>query len=244
MAEPPALLRAHAIAAGYDRHRVINAVDLGVRSGEWLGLLGANGSGKSTLLRALTGQIPLLEGCINIAGIDLARAPEQAKHHFGAAVDGADLPQSLTPRQYLEMVASIRGCHAYAWPCGDLIAALSLTSWMRTRIADCSLGTRMKVALAGALLGGPKLLILDESLNGLDPVANWRIRHILADLVHNRGYGVLLSSHSTETIALACTGALFLDDGRIAHRWSATDLAQGPRQFEASVMRVLGETIQ
>jgi ABC-2 type transport system ATP-binding protein len=243
MAEPATLLHAHAVAAGYGRHRVIDCVDLVVRAGEWLGLLGANGSGKSTLLRALTGQIPLLEGRVEIAGIDLAQSPERAKCHFGYAVDGADLPHSLTPRQYLELVASIRGCPANCWPCGDLIASLSLAGWMSVRIADCSLGTRAKIALAGALLGGARLLILDESLNGLDPVANFRIRRILADLVRSHGYGVLLSSHMTETIALTCTGAVFLDGGRIAHRWTAADLAQGPAQFEVGVMRALGEDV-
>jgi ABC-2 type transport system ATP-binding protein len=243
MAEPPTLLHAHAVAAGYGRHRVISSVDLVVRAGEWIGLLGANGSGKSTLLRALTGQIPLLEGRVEIAGIDLAQSPERAKRHFGYAVDGADLPQSLTPRQYLDLVASIRGCPANDWPCGDLIGPLALTGWMANRISDCSLGTRMKISLAGALLGGAKLLILDESLNGLDPVAQFRIRRILADLVHTHGYGVLLSSHITETIALTCTGAVFLDEGRIAHRWSAADLALGPAAFEARVMGALGETM-
>jgi ABC-2 type transport system ATP-binding protein len=241
MAERPLLLQAHCVSAGYGRRRVIDSIDLELRPGDFLGLLGANGSGKSTLLRALTGQIPLLEGRVRIGGIDLAAAPEHAKGNFGYAVDAADLPQSLTARQYLELVASIRGCRADAWPCGDLLTPLSLLDWLDARIADCSLGTRMKISLAAALLGGPKLLILDESLNGLDPRSNWRIRRILTDLVRNLGHAVILSSHATETIALTCTGAAFLDDGRVVHRWTQSDLAEGPASFEASVMRVLGE---
>jgi ABC-2 type transport system ATP-binding protein len=244
MAEPRLALHAEAVTAGYGKRRVIESIDLELHPGDFLGLLGANGSGKSTLLRALTGQIPLIAGRVLIGGIDLADAPEYAKRNFGFAVDAADLPQSLTARQYLELVASIRGCHADAWPCGDLLTPLSLHDWLDTRISDCSLGTRMKISLAAALLGGPKLLILDESLNGLDPRSNWRIRRILTHMVRNFGHAVMLSSHATETIALTCSGAAFLDNGRIVHRWSKSDLAEGPARFEASVMRALGEPIE
>jgi ABC-2 type transport system ATP-binding protein len=106
------------------------------------------------------------------------------------------------------------------------------------------LGARMKVSLAAALLGGPKLLILDESQNGLDPRSNWHIRRILTDLVRNLGYAVILSSHTTETIALTCTGAAPLDNGRIVHRWTTLDLAEGPAKFEARIMRALDEPIE
>jgi len=241
MAEAAILLQAEAVAAGYGTNRIIQSVNLQIRAGECLGLLGANGSGKSTLLRALTGQLPLLEGRVLIAGIDLAAAPEHAKRHIGYAVEAADLPQSLTARQYLELVASIRGCRADAWPCGDLLTPLALHGWLNTRIADCSLGTRMKISLAAALLGAQKLLILDETLSALDPRASWRIRRILADLVHDRGYAIILCSHATETIALTCTEAAFLEHGRIAHRWAQPDLAAGPAAFEACVMHALGE---
>jgi ABC-2 type transport system ATP-binding protein len=241
MAEPPIVLQAEAVGAGYGSSRIIHSVDLQLRAGACLGLLGANGSGKSTLLRALTGQIPLLQGYVLIAGIDLAADPQHAKRHIGYAVESADLPQCLTARQYLELVASIRACRADAWPCGDLLTPLSLHGWLDTRIADCSLGTRMKISLAAALLGGPELLILDETLSGLDPRSNWRIRRILTDLVRVRGCAIILCSHATETIALTCTQAAFLEHGCIAHRWGQPDLAAGPAAFEARVMHALGE---
>jgi ABC-2 type transport system ATP-binding protein len=215
MAEPAALLSAEGVAAGYGRTVVVQDIDLRVMPGSWLGLLGANGSGKSTLLRAVTGQIALQAGRVLIGGVEMAVAPEIAKRGFGFAVDGAELPGSLTARQYLELVGSIRGCEADDFPCRDLIGALSLQAWMQIRIGDCSLGTRMKISIAGALLGGPALLILDESLNGLDPVASWRIRGILAELVQNGAHAVILSTHMVETIAVNCSEAVYLEDGRI-----------------------------
>jgi ABC-2 type transport system ATP-binding protein len=235
------LLEARGVSAGYDGRAIVGDIVLRIASGDFVGLLGANGAGKSTLLRALTGQIPLLEGQVLIGGIDLHAAPERAKRGFGYAVDGAALPQSLTGAQYFEFVASIRGCAANDWPLGDLIGPLSLGPYLRRMIGDCSLGTRMKISLAGAMLGGPGLLILDESLNGLDPVSAWRVRRRLAELVRTGRHAVLLASHAIETIAVSCSGAVFLAEGRIAHRWGRAELAAGPAVFESAVMRALGE---
>jgi ABC-2 type transport system ATP-binding protein len=241
-AEADMLLTVTGLAAGYGRLRVVEGVELSVAPGMWLGLLGANGSGKSTLLRAVTGQIPLQAGQVLIGGVDLAVAPEAAKRGFGYAVDGAELPASLTGRQYLELVASVRGCAADDWPCGDLVALLGLGPWIQVPIGDCSLGTRMKVSLAAALLGGPKLLILDESLNGLDPVVSWRMRAILTELVQSGRHGVVLSTHMVETVAVNCSDAVFLEGGRIAHRWGREALAASrgvPGGFEAVVMQAM-----
>ncbi len=99
------------MSAGYGGRRVVADIELTLRRGEILGLLGANGSGKSTLLRAITGQIPRA-GSVEINHIDLARAPERAKAAFGLAIDGDELPAALSGRQYLDLVASIRGMPA------------------------------------------------------------------------------------------------------------------------------------
>lgn len=237
-----ALLDVTGLAAGYGRTRIVHDIDLCIRPGMWLGLLGANGSGKSTLLRAITGQIKSQAGRVLIGGVDLAKAPEQAKRFLGYAVDADDLPEGLTGQQYLELVASIRGCSADAWPCGNLAQTLSFDRWLHTRIGDCSLGTRMKFSLAAALLNAPPLLILDESLNGLDPVASWRIRGVLADLVASGRHAVVLSTHMMETVAATCTDVAFLDAGRITHRWDKGQLQAAhaaPGGFEALVMQTL-----
>jgi ABC-2 type transport system ATP-binding protein len=242
MVECPPLLAVAGLSAGYGRTRIVSDVTIRIDPGMWVGLLGANGSGKSTLLKAITGQIALQDGQVHVAGIDIAKSPEQAKRLLGYAVDGADLPEGLTGRQYLEMVASIRGCRPDDWPCGDLIEPLALARWMKARIGDCSLGTKMKISLAAALLGGPKLLILDESLNGMDPVANWRVRNILANLVREGGHAVILSTHMVETVAATCTDVIFLESGRVIHRWTTEGIAAAqaePGGFEGLVMHTL-----
>jgi len=240
---PPAL-HVRGLAAGYGGAAVVSDIDLQVQLGDWLGLLGANGSGKSTLLRAITGQIPMLEGEISISGINLNAAPERAKSLLGYAVDGPDLPGTLTPRQYLELVASIRRCTANAWPVEGLPNHFGFAPWLDEPIAACSLGTRAKVSIAAALLGAPPLLILDESLNGLDPVSSWRIKQILRSMVAGGGHAVILSTHMLETVSTVCNCAVFLHNGRIARRWDAAALEAAraaPGGVETSIMQALSD---
>jgi ABC-2 type transport system ATP-binding protein len=173
------LLELQAVTAGYGGEAVVAEVDMAVCRGDFVGLLGANGSGKSTLLRAVSGQIPLLGGAVRVQGRDLASDPAGAKQCFGYAVDATELPTVLTAAQYFAMVASIRGCNADAWPEQNLPAMLAMTTWLHVPIGACSLGTRTKVSIAAALLGAPPLIILDESLNGLDPVASFTVKRLL-----------------------------------------------------------------
>ena len=240
-----AVLRATSVVAGYTRLPVISDVTFRVRPGECLGLLGANGAGKSTLLGALTGQLALRGGEVWIDGVDLGRDPEEAKRRFGYAVEGTSLPMTLTSGQYLELVASIRGCHPRHWPFGDVIEPLGLRKWLGEQIGSCSLGTRMKLSMAAALLDTPPLIILDESLNGLDPVAAWQAKRMIAAIVRTGRHGVVLATHVLETITSVCNCALFLEDGRISHRWSGEDLALAARRpdgFEGVVMDALHQS--
>lgn len=244
-ASQPPLLEATGVVAGYGATRVIRGVNLTLRRGEILALLGANGAGKSTLLKALTGQLPPFAGSVRIAGIDIAARPERAKAEFGLAVNLDEVPLPLTGRQYLELVASIRGCAANAWPeSEDVLGLLALGSWIDRPIATYSLGTRMKTAISAALLGAPPLLIFDESLNGLDPVTAYAMKQLLSRLAATGRHGILLCTHIVETVPSLCTDAVFLAGGEIVRRWDKTALADAcnlPGGFEAVVIDALGE---
>jgi len=237
------LVDAAGIVAGYGSGRVLRGVDITLRRGEIVGVLGANGAGKSTFLKVLTGQLPPLAGEVRIDGVDLAAAPERAKARFGLAVDLNEVPLPLTGRQYLELVASIRGCAADAWPEGeDAIALLALERWIDGPIATFSLGTRMKIAIAAALLGAPPLLIFDESLNGLDPVTAYNVKQLFRRLAASGRHGILVCTHIVEIVPALCTEALFLTGGEIARRWDGVALAAlaaRPGAFEAEVIAAL-----
>lgn len=238
----PVVLDVRGACAGYNGLQIIDNITFSVRQGAILGLLGANGSGKSTLLRAITGQIPLASGSVEIEGEDLAREPVRAKAAFGLAIDVADLPLALTGSQYLELAASIRGCPPDDQPCGDLLARLGLNKWLGCRIAEYSLGTRAKISIAAALLGSPPLLIFDESLNGLDPVAAWDVKEAIKEMAATGRRAVIVSTHIVDAVPALCTEAAFLADGRIVKFWDQESLCRAssaPGAFERCVMESL-----
>lgn len=235
------ILSVMGLSAGYDRKVIVAGVDLDLQAGDVLGLLGANGSGKSTLLKAISGQIQPFAGKVTIAGLSLQAAPELAKARFGYAVDGADLPLNLTGRQYLELVASIRHCKPLHWACGDVIGRLALAAWLDLPIRQYSMGTRAKISIAASMLGLPKLLMFDESLNGLDPLAAWETKQMIVELAKT-GHAVIVSTHVVEAVPALCNRALFLAGGKIVKAWDKDALqrdAGWPGAFEANVIQAL-----
>ncbi|CDX40284.1 ATP-binding protein of ABC transporter [Mesorhizobium sp. SOD10] len=230
------------LSAGYRGRIVVRGIDLSLRRGDILGLLGANGSGKSTLIRAITGQIPLIGGSVAIDGIDLAAAPERAKALFGLAIEPHELPASLSGRQYIELVASIRGCAPDELPTGDLLERLELGRWIDRPIAEYSLGTRAKAAIVAALVGRPPLLIFDETLNGLDPVAAWEVKRVITALCASGRHAAIISTHVVEAVPVLCNRAVLMAEGNLSRSWDAAQLAEAgrvPGAFEESVMRAL-----
>lgn len=247
MGDPALSLRG--LAAGHGGSAVVAGVSLELSRGEILGLLGANGAGKSTLLKTVTGQLPPLAGGVAIDGIDLSREPERAKARLGLAVEGSDLPAALTGAQYLEMVATLRGSdrgsdrgthRGGASP--DVVARLGLDAWMGLPIALYSLGTRAKVAFAAALIGAPPLLIFDESLNGLDPLAAHEVKSIIAEAAGSGRHAVVLATHVVEIVPTLCTRAMFIAGGEVVKCWDAAGLAEdgaAPGRFEARLIAAL-----
>ena len=225
-AELQDLLEVENLAAGYGGKAIVRGVDLRVQTGDWLGLLGANGAGKSTLLRAMTGQIPLLTGRVKVAGVDLARHPETAKRQFGYAVDFADLPATLTGRQYSRTGRLDPRMRA------DRLALRRPGRNLRLRPLDrpadrrLFAGTKMKLSISAAMLGAPPLLILDEALNGLDPVASWQVKQTLA-LLRRSGHGVIFSTHVLEVVASVCNRAVLIENGALARTWDQPELEPG-----------------
>jgi ABC-2 type transport system ATP-binding protein len=241
------VLAVSGLSAGYRGRAVVRGIDLSLRRGDIVGLLGANGSGKSTLIRAITGQIPLIGGSVTVGGVDLAAAPERAKASFGLAIEPHELPAPLSGRQYIQLVASIRRCAPDDLPSGDLpggdlLERLELRRWIDRPIAEYSLGTRAKLAILAAFLGRPPLLIFDETLNGLDPVAAWEVKRVITALCASGRHAAVMSTHVVEAVPALCSRAVLMAEGSLSRSWDAAQLAEAhrvPGAFEESVMQAL-----
>lgn len=229
------------VTLAYGPHAVLRGVDLRLQAGELVGLIGPNGSGKSSLLRAVSGQ-QAFDGRVSIDGIDLRADAFAAKQRMGVAVEPERLPPTLRGRQCIELVAHTRGLGTDAIARAHATSeALGLARWLERDVGDYSLGTRQKLAVVLALLGEPPLLLLDEVLNGLDPLAAWALKQILRERA-DAGAAVLLATHGLEVAERFLDRAVLLLDGVIAADWSRDELDRLRRDgggLEAAVVQRL-----
>jgi ABC-2 type transport system ATP-binding protein len=177
----------------------VDGLDLRVRAGEFYMLLGPNGAGKTTTLRMVSGLLEPDAGAISVFGLDARADPVAAKRIMGWLSDEPMIYDKLTPLEYLEFVAglwSVEPALAEA-RARDLIRLLDLEAHAHERCEGFSRGMRQKVALAGALVHEPKLIILDEPLTGLDAGSARMVKNVLAERVR-AGNTVIMTTHILE----------------------------------------------
>lgn len=234
------------LTLAYGATRVLRGVDLRIGAGELVGLIGPNGSGKSSLMRACAGVLHS-GGSLRVDGIDPRVDPIAAKRRFGYAIEPERLPPALRGRQCIELVARTRKLGGDALPRAfALCDALGLSPWLERDVGDYSLGTRQKLAVVLALLGDPPLLLLDEVLNGLDPLAAWALKQALRERA-DAGAAVLLATHGLEVAERFLDRAVLLLDGVIAADWdraALTRLRSEGDGLEAAVVERLREAKQ
>lgn len=237
------LLEVAQLQLAFGDRQVLTGVDLVVRRGQLLGLVGPNGSGKTSLIRAITGLIAATGGHVRVGGFDIATDPLAARHQFGFAPDPSRLPNALTGRQALSVTAAARGIDSVPERSLILAERLGALPWLDRRVETYSLGTRQKLAILIGLLGDPPLLVLDEVMNGLDPISSHELKMELIERCERDSCGVLLATHGLEIAPTLLTDAVLLNDGRIRHRWGTDELGAwrhgDPGAFERAVVAAL-----
>ena len=196
--EPTPALSVHGLRKSFDRPAV-DGLDLTVRAGEFYTLLGPNGAGKTTTLRLVAGLLKPDAGSISILGIDALAEPVRAKRLMAWVSDEPMIYDKLSPFEYLEFVAGLWGVDAATAMARaeELIGWLGLGSHAHHRCEGFSRGMRQKVALAGALVHDPKLIILDEPLTGLDAGSARQVKDVLLARVRAGGT-VVMTTHILE----------------------------------------------
>lgn len=194
----------------YGRVEAVRGISFTIQPGEFVGVVGPNGAGKSTTIKMLTGQLLPTAGSIHIAGVDVAADPNGARAQIGYVPEEPRLYEYLNAREMIAFVAQTRGG-------GDVEAALEIAGLAgdaERLIQEYSQGMRRKTALACAMVSTPKVLILDESLNGLDPPSAARVLAAL-DAARAAGAAVLLSTHVLDTLEKVATRILMLQGGEV-----------------------------
>ncbi len=212
---------------------IVDSVSFELQRGEIFGFLGPNGAGKTTTIRMLVGLIRPTAGHVTICGFDQRREFEQAMRCVGCIVENPDLYRFMTGRENLEHFARMLGVAMSEIP--RVAELVSLSHRLEQRVGTYSLGMRQRLGIAQALLGDPKLLILDEPANGLDPAGIREIRELLRRLAEERGMSIFISSHLLAEIELTCDRVAIIHKGRILREGSVRELISSRREMELRV---------
>ncbi len=207
----------------YGKRVAVDRLDLELSAGDVTLLLGPNGAGKSTALAAISGALRPTTGTIRIGGFDLAEEPLRAKAKLGFADQPPALYEFLTVIEHLEFVSTARG--AATAEVEEVMRQLQLSGIARRPCRELSYGMRQRVGLAAALLGEVELVLLDETLNGLDPYAA-RSARAAVEAVAARGAAVLMSTHLLGGAERMCQRAIIMDAGKIVADKRGEELAE------------------
>ena len=211
----------------YGKHTAVDDISFTVEDGCIYGLLGPNGAGKSTTMNIITGYLSATEGTVKIEGHDIAEAPAQAKACIGYLPEQPPLYQDMTVTEYLLFVAELKGVRKKAErrTAVEKVCAKAGLQGMEARlIRNLSKGYRQRVGIAAALLGSPKVIILDEPTVGLDPAQMIEIRSLIHDL--GKSHTVILSSHILSEVQTVCDRVLIIANGKLVAQGPPEELAE------------------
>jgi ABC-2 type transport system ATP-binding protein len=233
-AVPPVVLVEH-LTKYYGARRAVSDVSFDMRPGEVMGLLGPNGSGKSTILRILTGYLQPSSGSARICGFDVVSRSLQARQCVGYVPEDVSLYAQMRVHEFLTFMGRLRGLEGAA--CARAIEAvserLSFDHFRNQLIGKLSRGYRQRVAIAQALLGRPKLLVLDEPTNGLDPRQIIEVRELIRALASDMA--ILVTSHILVEIERVAHRVAILLDGRLLGVQALSDSSMGLEELFLSL---------
>ncbi|MFI1103958.1 ABC transporter ATP-binding protein [Streptomyces melanogenes] len=228
--DTPLAVRARGITKCFGDVVALDAVDLDVARGQIHGLAGPNGAGKTTLLGLLLGLAVADSGSLDILGTPVGRALA-APDGVAGFVDGPGLYPSLTARRNLAALAALHGRDVRAAGIDDVLDQVGLTDVADDRARGFSLGMRQRLGLAAALLTEPRLLVLDEPANGLDPAGKRHVHRVLTRLAAG-GTSIVLSSHRMDDLEALCSEVTILSTGRVVFSGPLSKLAAENRELD------------
>ncbi|HUN34701.1 MAG TPA: ABC transporter ATP-binding protein [Trebonia sp.] len=218
----------------------VDHLDLRVPAGSFFGLVGPNGAGKTTTLLMAVGLLRPDAGTVRVFGRDVWADPVGAKALIGVLPDGLALPERLTGREVLRYLGLLRGMPAAVVEqrTDELLAVLELDHAEGTAVVDYSTGMKKKITLATALLHSPRLLLLDEPFEAVDPVSAATIRTILQRFVAAGG-SVIFSSHVMALVERLCDHLAVIDKGKVVAA-GPLDAVRGRQSLEEAFVGIVG----
>ena len=199
----------------YGKFVAVDNISFTINEGEIVGLLGPNGAGKSTTMNMITGFIEQTQGEIIVDGYDILKKPKKAKKEIGYMPEGVPLYTDLTVKEFINYMAEIKQIDKKTKKekVQKIIEETGIKDVEKKLIKNLSRGYKQRVSMAGALVGEPKILILDEPTVGLDPKQITEIRNLIKEL--GKTHTVILSSHILSEVSQICNKVIIINKGKI-----------------------------
>jgi ABC-2 type transport system ATP-binding protein len=206
----------------------VDNVNLSVEAGQFFGFLGPNGAGKSTMIKMLTGLLAPTSGNIRVLDLDLETHSVEVKSNIGVVPEGLALFGRLTASEYLNFVGRMYGLdrNTAAQRTQELLEFMQLADRPKTLITDYSHGMQKKLAMAAAVIHGPKILFLDEPFEGVDAIAATTLKAMLQRMIA-RGATIFLTSHVLEIVERLCSHVAIISKGQLVAQGSLEELRAG-----------------
>lgn len=214
------------VSKSFGKRKVIDNLSLEVKEGEIYGFLGPNGSGKTTTIKMILSLIDLDSGEIKVNGYDTKKEFEKAMEEIGAIVENPDLYKYMTGLENLKLHARIRNVSDKR--INEVLELVDLKDRAKDKVGKYSLGMKQRLGLALILLHKPKVLILDEPTNGLDPVGIKLLRDILKEIAHKEGVAVFVSSHILAEMQQMCDKVAVIKNGKIVKVENISNTEEAP----------------
>lgn len=208
------LLKIDGLSKTIKKKKILDEISLTVNSGEIVGFLGPNGAGKTTTIKLVMGLFNITKGHVSICGHDITEDFENAMSHVGGIVENPDLYKRMTGRENLEYFAAMHD-QVSMENIDSVVELVKMSGRINDKVKTYSLGMCQRVGIAQALLHNPRLLILDEPTNGLDPIGIKELRDMLKYLSKEADVGVFISSHLLSEMELMCDRIYIIDNGVI-----------------------------
>ncbi|MFG0722022.1 ABC transporter ATP-binding protein [Pseudomonas sp. GLN_6] len=217
----------------FAQHTAVDDLSFRVQPGEVLGFLGPNGAGKSTTMKMLTGFLAPTSGSASILGFDIQKDTLKAQQQIGYLPEGAPCYGDMTVRSFLEFIAEVRGFKGAEKRerVAKAVAQVELDAVLEQSIETLSKGFKRRVGLAQAILHDPKVLILDEPTDGLDPNQKHQVRKLIQSLAHDKI--VIISTHILEEVSAVCTRAVVIAHGKLLADGTPLELESRSRYHQA-----------
>lgn len=230
------IIEIHALTFAYRKQAVLNGIDLEVPQGSIFGFLGPNGAGKSTTIKIMLDLLQVPAGKVFLFGKELHSNKIEILKQTGAMVESPSLYEHLNAFKNLEITQRLR--QIPAGRIAEVLDIVGLSKYAHRKVRQYSTGMKQRLSLAIAMLGSPRLLILDEPINGLDPSGIIEIRNLLSQLNREHGCTIFLSSHILDEIEKICSDVAVINGGKVLYQGKMDGLLQRYSKQE----RVLIET--